>query len=155
MGYTHYWKPKTKTCSENLYLTALEDIRKIVKSKITILANGFGESNTEPELEKGVRFNGIEDDSHETFSLPENFKKFDDFNFCKTARKDYDVVVVACLTVLHNYLGDKIKISSDGDREELEDGKNLAASILNKNFLNIYDELPPNSIELLKKLKTE
>lgn len=43
-------------------------------------------------------------------------------------------------------------ISSDGDREELVEGLDLAKQILNRNLVHILDSVP-NSIELLKKIK--
>lgn len=45
-----------------------------------------------------IRFNGVEDDGHETFYLP---KKKRSFNFCKTARKPYDIAVAMVLLACH------------------------------------------------------
>jgi hypothetical protein len=36
------------------------------------------------------------------------------FDFCKTARKPYDLPVCACLIVLQHYFGDQFRVSSDG-----------------------------------------
>ena len=47
------------------------------------------------------------------------------FNFCKTARKSYDKYVVACLILAKLCFGNDVKISSDGDLEDWEEGKEL------------------------------
>ena len=59
----------------------------------------------------------IENDlDHETFLLTR--KDSGNFNFCKTARKPYDLMVCAVLFLAKYHLKDKIKISSDGDMED-------------------------------------
>lgn len=144
IGFTHYWSRKGKV-SETAYKAAITDIIKIVKtvtnkSKLAktldiapiALANGQGESNTAPELVKGVVFNGVENEAHETFSLPEKAKDLDEFDFCKTNRKPYDTVVVACLARLAKVKG--IKISSDGTESEWSEGIALANKILGDKF---------------------
>ena len=37
------------------------------------------------------------------------------FDFCKTARKPYDVVVCAALLAIKHHQGDNVEIRSDGD----------------------------------------
>ena len=64
-----------------------------------------------------IRFNGIGDDSHETFALG---KGYNGFKFTKTARKPYDRHVLACLILAKKYFGDAIKVSSDGDNDDIE-----------------------------------
>jgi hypothetical protein len=48
----------------------------------------------------------------EKWQEPEEGKYFD---FCKTAFKPYDWAVTAFLVIAKHYLGDKIRVSSDGD----------------------------------------
>jgi hypothetical protein len=152
MGYTHYFRAEGK-CKQTDYAKALKDIRKIIKSKEKILANNNGEEGTKPEYSPAISFNGIGKMAHETFFLPETFSKMEDFSFCKTAQKPYDEVVVACLTVLHNYLGGVVKVSSDGDRDELEGGLKLARKVLkSKDLVNMLDEVPANSVKFIKGL---
>jgi hypothetical protein len=53
---------------------------------------------------------------------------------CKTARKPYDVVVVACLTFLSRDYG--FEVSSDGDVADWEAGVKLAEDALARDFAN-------------------
>ena len=127
-------------------------MKTIIKAKENLLANGLGDIGTKPDYENEIYFNGLGDDAHETFSLPNSSNELKDFDFCKTQCKPYDIVVVACLTVLHNYCPE-IQISSDGDPCDLEEGLNLARKILkNKDFVNIYDTPPCNAEKFIKKI---
>lgn len=104
MGYTHYWTP-----SKNIIPTAA--IALITSILEHGQRAGIIEVNGDQALrisDKEIWFNGIEDDSHETFS----YKVGGEWNFCKTARKPYDVYVCATLLVLDYYIG--IEFSSDG-----------------------------------------
>ena len=56
---------------------------------------------------------GHETLGHETFEIQRRVKK-KEFNYCKTARKPYDLMVCACLILLKWYFKDKVSISSDG-----------------------------------------
>ncbi len=123
---------------------ALEDIRQIVEKSPVPLAGGDG--NGKPQFEEGlVLFNGVNDDGHETFAFPtasDHRRDEDDiFSFCKTAYKPYDVVVVACLAAAKDRLGDNIKVSSDGDRPDWDEGVALASEALGREIANpITDE---------------
>lgn len=76
-----------------------------------------------------LAFNGIGDNSHETFVMqqdlnPEQWeidRAGEDnglfFEFCKTARKPYDVMVCAALIIAKKRFGKYIKIASDGSDE--------------------------------------
>ena len=130
MGYTHYWKATKVDAKE--YKAALMDIAKIVKDQKAILAGPNGEPKTRPITNDGISFNGIDEDSHETFDLPAaGLKKFD---FCKTARKPYDTVVTACLARLAEVKG--VKVSSDGNMDEWKAGVALAVKVLNRPVVN-------------------
>jgi len=107
MGYTHYWsiektiKIKTKM---------VKDLQKIIYKHKEIIQF---ESDDEQEPicnSNGIRFNGIDDDGHETFNVL--FTKHD--NFCKTARKPYDLAVCECLLIIKGWFGDSMELSSDG-----------------------------------------
>lgn len=121
MGYTHYWKfidNNDGKDNQKLYDEAKEEIKDFVNyamnDRFYNLAAAWGKEGTLPVLGKYISFNGVGEESHETFYLEENFIN-DKFNFCKTARKEYDDVVVGCLLILKKHLNDSIKISSDGD----------------------------------------
>ncbi len=142
MGYTHYWYLNKQSEEGSRFNQTIVDMGKIVAEKWSLLAGWDGEGG--PEVGRNrVRYNGIEDDSHETFAFqrfgsegqsfshsPEDQGK--DFSCCKTAQKPYDVVVVACLAVAAQVIGDGIEVSSDGDPEEWEDGATLASVVLGR-----------------------
>jgi len=129
MGYTHYWDKKSEV-DENEYKAALKDIAKIVNSKKNILADGNGDKGTKPTTAGEISFNGIDANSHETFFLPKTAGEMKSFDFCKTARKPYDVVVTACLCRLGEVKG--ISVSSDGSPSEWKEGVELAAKVLGR-----------------------
>ena len=148
MGYTHYWGRETSETTQEQYASAIKDIRAVVSEFSSILADSAGDAGTSPELEIGVVFNGIENNGHETFYLPENIEQMESFEFCKTAYKPYDIVVVACLTILHNHCP-RLKISSDGEGSDLEEGLKLAQNTL-KNASLVRMDLPVPTLKLVK-----
>jgi hypothetical protein len=148
MGYTHYWYLNPKG-NEKKFNEAKLKMSTVILNNSDILANGMGDVNTVPTWGSKVFFNGIDENSHETFALPETLSELDNisqayvdddfvFAFCKTRRKPYDIVVVACLVILKHYMGNDVKVSSDGDSEDWKDGLELARKALsmNKNFKN-------------------
>ena len=126
MGYTHYWTEKTtnkKTSNE--FVNVCKKLNKSLpmtsetaggyhsNDKIVICGgNGSGKPMFTPNL---ISFNGDNETemSHETF-----YVEFgdDEWNFCKTARKPYDLLVCACLIAAHEILG--YEVTSDGDFED-------------------------------------
>lgn len=138
MGYTHYWSKKSDV-DEKQYAAALKDIAKIVTTqKIAKLGNGLGDQGTKPKTTGGIEFNGIDSDSHETFSLPAKASQISDFEFCKTAEKPYDIVVVAVLARLSEVAG--IHVSSDGNADDWTAGVQLASKILGRQIANPREE---------------
>jgi len=123
MGYTNYWKFNTKA-NESDYVAAKKVIRRFIKyaiSKGFNLANGTGDDNIKPCLSQTIHFNGIDDDSHESVYLYATLKDMwqsefnaNGFQFCKTARKSYDPVVIGTLLILKDIMGKGVTISSDG-----------------------------------------
>lgn len=107
------------------------------------LAWEYDEPTRPPQLDGDcVRFNGASDDpeadlGHETFRVPRvfdsDYKQPNErglmFDCCKTARKPYDLAVVACLTAL-KYRVPEVELSSDGDLEERAEGIALAEQVL-------------------------
>jgi len=79
---------------------------------------------TPPEVNsEHIRFNGWQDEGHETFMVtrevpdapswsPDSDESFD---FCKTARKPYDVAVCLVLLSMTRHAPKSFRISSDGD----------------------------------------
>jgi len=147
MGYTHYWtfKPAARgeaSQVEAAYQTAVRDCQRIILAyqKENGGLSGYS-AHTKLGQYGGIKLNGKGDDGHEDFFLREHFSQNLDqvyglggggFNFCKTAQKPYDVVVVACLCVLAYRLGDNVKVSSDGSVSDWAEGLELARRVLKR-----------------------
>ncbi len=115
MGYTHYWQIDSKP-TDSEWIAFMEAAAKIItKAKNSYMINLAWESDQldrKPEVSMElVRFNGTDEDGHETFYFT---NKVSDFEFCKTARKDYDAPVVAILIAAKQYFGSKFDWRSDG-----------------------------------------
>lgn len=110
MGYTHYWK-SSAPFADSAWKSFVTAAKKLFALKKDILANGFGEEGTSPEIgEDFVSFNGIGDAAHETCHITKNAVNFE---FCKTARKEYDAVVVEILLLARLY-NPTLVLTSDG-----------------------------------------
>jgi len=120
MGYTHYWKPKVSNDEDFKNFSLLcKKLNNNLPEK-TNSAGGFYE-NDFLEIADGVgkrkptfdntivNFNGKGKLSHETFQISKTCAEWD---FCKTARKPYDLLVVACLILAWQILD--YRFSSDG-----------------------------------------
>lgn len=151
MGYTHYWtfkKPKRGDAAktEELYQKAVKECAKIIRTYYEANGGLSGyTAHTPTGKYGGILVNGKGDDAHEDFVLREHFKQnfenTDGFDFCKTARKPYDVVVTACLIVLKHRLGDYIDVSSDGFHRDWLAGLELAKCVLKLKTLRIPDTI--------------
>ena len=154
MGYTHYWtfkQPKSIKGKhqeiESQYQLAVRQCQRIVKSYNKAVKSidpkhhgrlsGYS-AHTKVNDYLGLDFNGTSDMSHENFCLRDHWSHNENFNFCKTAQKPYDTVVVACLITLKHYLGDLIEVSSDGDSTDWNDGLRLAQQSLKIKVLTMY-----------------
>jgi hypothetical protein len=128
MGYTHYFSKVGVTRDdairfEMFAIGARTIIEYATKYDGIVLAGQDGEVEGAWEItDEVVRFNGLGEDSHETFYWGSDA---DGFNFCKTARKPYDAVVTACLIHLKDCYGDAVSVSSDGYWSEWSDGAKL------------------------------
>ena len=128
MGYTHYWK-FNKGMKEDEAKKVLEEVKHLVsvlpefsttaggyhtEDKIE-LGDGWGEKepifNEDEILFNGKAYNGLD---HEGFHV--DFKN-PTGDFCKTARKPYDMLVCLCLISLKNNVKG-FSFSSDGDLDD-------------------------------------
>lgn len=136
MGYTHYWTFK-EVNGKNL-IKAEKQFKKAVKACQCVIKYYYKEfkgisgysAHTKLGQYSGIEMNGKQDLGHETFYLRSTFKESIGFHFCKTARKPYDTLVVACLSILHYYLNEFIEIDSDGEASELQDGVDYVNKIV-------------------------
>ncbi len=134
MGYTHYWRSTSVAPSDEQIARAFQDLRIIVDAQQALLANNLGKPGTKPEISSAhsaVAFNGVEPNDFETFTIALAHSLH---GFCKTGRRPYDVVVVACLCALSDRLGPAIHVTSDGYSHEWEDGRQLAAHTLGRSI---------------------
>ena len=116
MGYTHYWM----CCAGRLPTQAVATLQEILTAAYEEGVVQYERDDTLPPVvtETQVRFNGVDEQGHETFlfDMGDSNRRSDGFrfDFCKTARKPYDTVVMKVLIVLKYYLGDALKVTSDG-----------------------------------------
>lgn len=128
MGFTRYWTfnqlDKEKFKNFSFICETLIDGMGVPLDDIVV-------------SETQVRFNGVDDDAHETFDF-----KVDKmgFNFCKTIVKPYDEVVCGCLYVAKLVFGDDIKINQDCDPSDDEDIILKVKSLLREKKLNLILE---------------
>jgi len=121
MGYTHYYRNAKTLTGENI-----EVCKKIVEQSGVAIFGGDGESDPYfdvDDVDGQIRLNGDAStgQDHESFYyIPGK-----EFEFCKTARKDYDVVVAAILLYLQAQC--KVTFTSDGAEEDgdFDDAKAL------------------------------
>ena len=126
MGYTHYFTIMSDATPE-MYKAFSDEAHEILRTaeinKGIQLADAWGEELSAWQADsEAVSFNGFGDDSHETFHVTPNNVGF---NFCKTAEKPYDSVVVACLIALGRAYGDSVEIRSDGNHSDWAEGSYL------------------------------
>lgn len=141
MGYTHYWQ-RSRDFTEVEWDEICDATRKIIRNSPTKICGPLG--LYKPQIDGDVmRFNGSADlwHDHEAFQI-DRLQTPDEWTFCKTARKPYDVVVAAVLTYLANCWG--FDVSSDGDVDDWEAGATLAEQALDRQF---YNPLIPSILE--------
>lgn len=148
MGYTHYWRVNSvrgKSAEiETVYRRAIQDCQRVAHAYNRACA---AKGDTDARLSGytahakvgsygGLNLNGKGDLAHESFTFREHFNENEAFNFCKTARKPYDIVVTACLAILKHRLGDAIEVSSDGDASDWSAGVKLARKVTGLKLAN-------------------
>lgn len=126
MGYTHYWKT-----SEPFTAQQWEDLEQFARTAIRMLpkhsesAGGFYKkaplvvamgvaAKRHIRIDGSGRYEGL-DLSHESFVFENAPTEFD---FCKTARKPYDLMVCAVLIQARILLPRGVAISTDGVAED-------------------------------------
>ena len=154
MGYTHYWtfKPIPKGQAKQVeanYQLALRQCSRVIKKYNAQFPSGdyrrlSGYSaHCKVGQYGGLHFNGCKDEAHEDFTMREHYTQNleDTNNFCKTARKPYDDVVVACICIMKHYLGDLFKVVSDGCMLDWDKGLILARITLKMRNIRMPQEL--------------
>jgi hypothetical protein len=138
MGYTHYWRPKADIDAavwERLTKATI-GVLSIAKEMGVTIVGGHGEPDTQPEITDSlISLNGVP--CHESLYLertprvrPGGDPGYERFAFCKTARKEYDVVVTAILCLAEHFSDGFFRVSSDGDPPDWQAGLELANKVV-------------------------
>ena len=172
MGYTHYFYKKNhlthplaqwqnfvsdvkKVAQEFKLITTpnsldfITDDKNIIRGNGNInilICDGGGEGIDPPSFDdKWIFFNGVDNDSYETFSIHrdsteqlqerdwsksewEKNKRL--FNCCKTQHRPYDLLVTATLALYKHHFKDDVELSSDGGYDGFIKGVELVNKIL-------------------------
>ena len=135
MGYTHYWR-KRGDISVDAWSEICKGVAEVLGANLATtrtIAGGMGDAGSAPICNHSeITFNGIGENSHETFYLTRHTNAEDkdgkgwSFDFCKTAHKPYDTVVCAALILLAQHTKiSEVEISSDGDWGDFQRGMAL------------------------------
>jgi len=128
MGYTHYWA-SLKEHDLDTWKLFIEDAKKVIDSSLIPLQYDY-ETACKPVITNDlIHFNGVGDEGHETFVIYRANEE--NYGFCKTARKDYDVIVCACL-ILYEFHFPSVHVKSDGDLSD--NGWTRAFNLIEKLF---------------------
>jgi hypothetical protein len=159
LGYTSYWNNQPKEHNQakwDMFLGAVKHVASDLPDEV-VLGDWDGEGG-EPLFSKNViRFNGVGEMSHETFSIYRKPKPEQrEFDFCKTARKPYDLMVCATLSLYWHFFKDEgVKIDSDGDKSDWEPARDLVKKVCGLNLCwhenidtIVRDEPEPTTIAL-------
>lgn len=113
MGYTHYCRD-VAPFTEAQWTAFCADCKKLFDSSNVPLANGHGKKGSKPSIAKDhVTFNGVGEDSYETAYVSRGGSAFE---FCKTAHRPYDAVVVEFFKLIRKH-NPSAELSSDGGEE--------------------------------------
>jgi hypothetical protein len=136
MGYTHYWTIFQNEIPQDIWRSFASDFIKILPQFMDKL-----DHETDQKFDitgNHIIFNGIGEQGHETFSMNTKNKmeeshtgNIEYFDFCKTARKEYDIAVCCALIIAKKHFADIIRVSSDGSEEDGWDkAKELCQKVL-------------------------
>ena len=139
MDYTHYWY-RSRSLDAALFEKASKDCSEICRHLGISIQKDYIDGAPAVFTRTLVRFNGVEDDGHETFVIPKTynpeFEQKDEngslFQFCKTAYKAYDICVTCCLIIFKHYFVDQniFRVLSDGDDEDWKAAREQCQSCL-------------------------
>ena len=110
MGHTHYWTRPERVIPFEKFMAVAKDCKKVCDATKVDIRMEFDSAEPGIFTKDTIRFNGHDDEGHETFLVKRT--EPDNDSFCKTAQKPYDQCVTACLVILRDQLG--FEISSDG-----------------------------------------
>ena len=132
MGYTHYYE--ILDAKVDLKIREIgRDIAAVIRRCEVPIGNTQGTPGSRPLISpRRIAFNGIEPEACDDFSYPPIFDLNprlglrEGYSYCKTHRYPYDIVVCVSLLVINHHLGDNVRLSSNGRRNELAWRKAIA-----------------------------
>jgi len=133
MGYTHYWRQYDGFNSDKW--------DALVQHSLYLQAAVYPSTKL-ADVEMSdfqISFNGVSPQNHETFILdramqPPNLRlpeKDHFFNFCKTAQKPYDLMVMCVLLVANALEPDVITYATDGAESDWQPAVDLVNKVCN------------------------
>lgn len=125
MGYTTYWRRRadfTVDQWKGIRGDASAILKHCGRKGIPIVFD-YDELKPPAVSATTIRFNGRGEEGHETFIMnrkmpeaqPWMLNTGESFDFCKTARKPYDLAVCLVLLSCVRHAPNSIKVTSDGD----------------------------------------
>lgn len=124
MGFTRYWEFNSLDTEKFKDFSRMCDL---VIETMDIPVEDVTRNDTQ------VRFNGVDEDGHETFDFSLNKPNF---NFCKTNLKPYDELVCGCLYIAKVLFGEDVRINQDSEPDGDEHIIQRVKSILRENKLD-------------------
>ena len=106
MGYTNYWYNK-RAFTDDEWKRVKDEYKWLTEMGEEIIVDQS--ENKDEIMFNGMAIKGLD---HETFYINKKNDK-ESFNFCKTARKPYDLAVWHLLYFINNETGAMKKISRD------------------------------------------
>lgn len=122
MGYTHYFQQGREVTDKEWggIMADAACILQAAQDSGILLQRGYDDSRKPKVSLDVIQFNGFGDNGHEDFYLPRVMGPAHRFNFCKTARKPYDVAVAAIMLSMHHHAPGAWDLGSDGELNERE-----------------------------------
>jgi len=129
MGYTHYWRQYDDFNSDKWDTLVQHSLHLQAASPVTLADVEMSDFQ--------ISFNGVAPQNHETFTLdramqPPNLRlpeKDHFFNFCKTAQKPYDLMVMCVLLVANALEPDVITYATDGAESDWQPAIDLVNKV--------------------------
>ncbi|KAJ5123140.1 hypothetical protein N7448_009237 [Penicillium atrosanguineum] len=132
MGYTHYYEvldwesPEWKAAWPQL----VKDAQTIIDAAgVAVCGATEDEEVVTPPIaneKDGIYIGGVDEDAYERFILVPNYEDVGSrFQFCKTARREYDVVVTCILLRAKMLAPNSFKLSSDGSWSEWKPARDV------------------------------
>lgn len=147
VGYKHCYK-QVKSASERQWRKITTDVLTLLDNLpinsesagahyaeyALIVTDGTGRPGTLPVVsDTEIVLNGISgkvDLSHETLFVTKTKNRISDADYCRTARKPYDLVVCGVLIVLQKHASGVWRISTDGTLEDWDPAREWVERVL-------------------------